>query len=362
MSNDAHDTPGAPAPPAVARGGLGTGLVLAVVSAVTFSLSGPLAAGLFATGWSPGAVVLVRVALGAVVLLPFGVVALRGDWAPVRRNLRLLALYGALGVAATQFCYFAAVQHMQVGPALLIEYSAPAAVVAWLWLRHGQRPGRATLAGLALAAAGLVLVLDLTGARLDPVGVAWALGAMVGASTYFVLNARSGTGLPPLSLAAGGLVVGAVLLAVLAAVGILPVTASTAAVGLAGAVVPVGAVLAALGVVTAGVAYVTGIAAGRRLGARPASFVALLEVVSAVCFAWVLLDELPRPVQLVGGLLVLAGVVVVQQGEAATRRTPPAVGPSLGTRPEAEAGTATGTIEPAAGPAAATDVEPTGKP
>jgi drug/metabolite transporter (DMT)-like permease len=315
--------------PAAARTGLGAGLALAVVSAVTFSLSGPLAAGLFATGWSPGAVVLVRVAIGAVVVLPFGIVALRGDWGPVRRNPRLLLAYGALGVAATQFCYFAAVQHMQVGPALLIEYSSPAAVVAWLWLRHGQRPGRRTLAGVAVAAAGLVLVLDLAGARLDPVGVAWALGAMVGVSAYFLLNARTDTGLPPLSLAAGGLVVGALLLGLLAAVGIMPVTASGAPVALAGAVVPVGAVLGALGVVTAGVAYVTGVAAGRRLGARPASFVGLLEVVSAVFFAWVFLGELPRPVQLVGGLLVLAGVVVVQQGEAATRRTPPTIEPTV---------------------------------
>jgi len=334
MTHDADATP---------RTGLGAGLALAVVSAVTFSLSGPLAAGLFATGWSPGAVVLVRVAVGALVVLPFGVVALRGDWSPVRRNLRLLLGYGALGVAATQFCYFAAVQHMQVGPALLIEYSSPAAVVAWLWLRHGQRPGRTTLAGIALAAAGLVLVLDLAGARLDPVGVAWALGAMVGVSAYFLLNARTDTGLPPLSLAAGGLVVGAVLLGLLGAVGVMPVTASADPVTLADTVVPAWAVLAALGVVTAGVAYVTGIGAGRRLGARPASFVGLLEVVSAVFFAWVFLGELPRPVQLVGGLLVLAGVVVVQQGEGATRRTPP-------------------TIEPTPEPTTEPTTEPTGKP
>jgi drug/metabolite transporter (DMT)-like permease len=266
-------------------------------------------------------------------VLPFGVVALRGDWRPVRRNARLLLAYGALGVAATQFCYFAAVQHMQVGPALLIEYSSPAAVVTWLWLRHGQRPGRTTVAGIALAAVGLVLVLDLTGARLDPVGVAWALGAMVGVSAYFLLNARAHTGLPPLSLAAGGLVVGAAVLGLLAAVGVMPVTASADPVDLAGAVVPTWLVLAVLGVVTAGVAYVTGVGAGRRLGARPSSFVGLLEVVSAVFFAWLLLGELPSPVQLLGGLVLLTGVVVVQQGEAATRRAAPR-----------------GTVEPVAAP------------
>lgn len=296
------------------------GLVLAVVSAVSFSLSGPLAGALFDTGWTPGAVVLVRITIGALVLLPFGIAALRGDWDAVRRNARLVVLYGILGVAATQFFYFAAVQHMQVGPALLVEYSAPVAVVVWLWLRHGQRPAPATFGGITLALAGLVLVLDLTGARVSLVGTAWALGAMVGASAYFLINARADTGLPPLSLAAGGLTVGAVALGTLAAVGLLPVTASTAPAVLGGSTVPWWTVLAVLGLVTAGVAYVTGVAAGRRLGARVSAFMGLLEVLSAVLLAWALLGELPSPVQLVGGALVLAGVVVVQQGEAATAR------------------------------------------
>ncbi len=46
-----------------------------------------------------------------------------------------------------------------------------------------------------------------------------------------------------------------------------------------------------------------------------ASFAALLEVLFAVVFAWLLLGQLPHLVQLVGGLLVLAGVVLVKLGE-----------------------------------------------
>ena len=56
---------------------------------------------------------------------------------------------------------------------------------------------------------------------------------------------------------------------------------------------PGGCRSSALGVVTAAIAYTTGIAASRRLGSRLASFVALLEVVAAVGFAWLLLDQLP---------------------------------------------------------------------
>jgi drug/metabolite transporter (DMT)-like permease len=73
--------------------------------------------------------------------------------------------------------------------------------------------------------------------------------------------------------------------------------------------------VALLGVVTSGIAYLTGVAAGRLLGARLGAFIALFEVVAGVGFAWIFVDELPRLVQLLGGALILAGVVAVKLGE-----------------------------------------------
>ncbi|WP_370289923.1 DMT family transporter [Nocardioides sp.] len=292
------------------------GLLIALASALSFGMSGGLARPLLEAGWTPGAIVTVRIALGAAVVVPFGLRALGGRWHLVRRNAGLIVLYGLLAVAGAQFCYFSAVSHMQVGPALLIEYTAPAAVVVWLWLRHGQRPGAITLVGAVICAVGLMLVLDLfSGADLSLVGVAWALGAMVGCAAYFIISADDTTGLPPLTLAAGGLVVGAVLLGGLGAVGVLPLAASTAAVTYAGVDVAWWVPLLVLGLVTAALAYVLGIAAGRALGSRLASFVALSEVVAGVGWAWLLLGELPGPVQLLGGLLILLGVVAVKLGE-----------------------------------------------
>jgi drug/metabolite transporter (DMT)-like permease len=313
MTTMAHDSE-------VASGSrLSSGLAFAVLSAASFGMSGALARELLDAGWSAGAIVLVRVGLAALVVTPFGLASLRGRWALVRRNAGLILVYGALAVAGAQFCYFSAVGHMQVGPALLIEYTAPATVVVWLWLRHGQRPGVVTLVGAGLAAAGLVLVLDLlSGADLSVPGVLWALAAMVGAATYFVISADEDNGLPPMVLATGGLVGGTAVLGVLGLVGLLPMRASRASVTYAGTSVDWWVPLLVLGVVTAAIAYTSGIAAGRRLGSRLASFVALLEVVAGVVFAWLLLAELPRPVQLLGGLLILAGVVGVKLGERTT--------------------------------------------
>src|SRR4029450_13336447 len=100
----------------------------------------------------------------------------------------------------------------------------------WLWIRRGQRPGRLTLAGAGVAAVGLVLVLDLlSGADLAWSGVAWALAAMVGATAYFLTSAARDGAVPPLALAGTGLAIGAVALALLGAVGVLPMHASTRA-------------------------------------------------------------------------------------------------------------------------------------
>jgi drug/metabolite transporter (DMT)-like permease len=293
------------------------GWAFALLSAASFGLSGSLGRGLMDAGWSPAAAVAVRVLIGGVVLIPPAAVQLRGRWRVLVRRLPLVGVYGVIPVAGCQLAYFSAVAHMPVGVALLIEYTAPLAVVGWLWARHAQRPTRATVLGATLGLLGLVLVLDLSGGRTSAVGLVWAFAAMLGAATYFVLSSRDDDGLPGTALAAGGLLVGGVVLLLAGAVGIVPLTVSTAPVTFDGITTPWWLPVLLLGIVAAALAYACGIAAGRRLGARLASFAALSEILAALVFAWLLLGEAPAAVQLVGGVLIVGGVVVVRRGEPA---------------------------------------------
>ncbi|MEV0298712.1 DMT family transporter [Nocardia sp. NPDC050710] len=302
---------------------LRSGLICAVVSATSFGLSGPLARGLMNAGWSSASVVAVRVLVAAAVLVPIAAAQLRGDWNLLRRNASLITAYGLVAVSGTQLAYFNAVAHMEVGVALLIEYTAPIAVVGWLWLRHSQRPTVTTVVGAALGITGLILVIDLrSGLTTSWVGIAWALAAMIGAAAYFVLSAHGDGSLPGTVLAAGGLLTGGLVLLAAGAIGIVPLHATTNPVVFQDFTIAWWPPVLVLGTVTAALAYVSGIAATRLLGSRLASFTALLEVLAALTFAWTLLGEAPRPIQLLGGALILIGVIVVRRGELATPDAP----------------------------------------
>ncbi len=302
--------------PTSARRHLGTGLWLALVSAASFSTSGAFARSMLESGWSTGAAVTTRIAGAAVVLAIPAIITLHRRWYLLWRNLGLITAYGLIAMAACQLFYFNAVSTLSVGVALLLEYLGVVLVVLWLWVRHGQRPRRWTVLGIVLSIGGLLLVLDVVGGvRIDLGGVLWGLGAAVGLAAYFVLSAKASTGLPPLVLAAGGMTVAAVALGLAGLVGLMPMTFATTDVVLAGARLPWFVPVLELCLVAAVLAYVTGIAATRRLGAKVASFVGLTEVMFAVLFAWLLIGELPLPVQLAGGVLIVAGVAAVRYDE-----------------------------------------------
>ena len=297
-----------------------SGLVLAVISAATFGTSGALAASLLRAGWTPGAAVTVRIGVAALVLTVPALLQMRGRWRDLRRGAPTVVVYGLGAVTAAQLCFFQAVAHLSVGVALLLEYLGTVLVVLWLWARHGHRPRRTTVVGGVVAVLGLGLVLDLAGDHhLDPVGVLWGLGAAVGLATYFVLSARQDDPLPPLVVAWAGLCVGAVGLLLAVTTGALAARAPLTDVVLlhrrTSWLVPV----LGLSLVAAVIAYVAGIAAARLLGATLSSFVGLTEVLFAVLFAWLLLDQVPAPIQLAGGVLVVTGVALVRLDDLRSR-------------------------------------------
>ncbi|WP_255769358.1 EamA family transporter [Pseudarthrobacter sulfonivorans] len=305
--------------PATARGFLGSGLGIAFFSSAVFGLSGSFAKALLESGWSPGAAVTARLTGAALILVIPAGLALRGRWHQLRDNWIAICLFGLIGVAACQLFYFNAVARLSVGVALLLEYLAPVLIVLWLWVASRKRPRAWTFGGTVLSVAGLVLVLDFTGAvKIDVVGVLWGLAAAVCLTIYFFITAKENDSLPPIVLASAGLLVGAVVMWLAAATGILPMAFNTADTRLGPWITAWWIPLAGLVILATVLAYVSGVMAARALGSKVASFVSLTEVLFAVIWAWLLLGELPGAIQLLGGVFIVAGVVLVRLDELRT--------------------------------------------
>jgi drug/metabolite transporter (DMT)-like permease len=309
------------------RAGLGT----ALLSAAAFGTSGAFATALIDSGWSPAAAVTARLLVAAAVLTIPALIVLRGRFDALAREGRSIAGYGVLAIAGAQLCYFNAVARLSVGVALLLEYLGILLVVGWLWLRHGRRPRRLTVAGGAAAMVGLALVLNVTGShRLDPIGVLWGLGAAVGLAVYFVVSAQADTALRPIVMAWAGMAVGTLCLLAVGVLGVLPIHASTRDVEFlhhrTSWLVPV----LGISLLAAVFAYAAGINAARALGAKLASFLGLSEVLFAVLFAWLLLGQLPGLSQLVGGAFLIGGVALVQWDEFRTAEAGTAAGLETG--------------------------------
>jgi drug/metabolite transporter (DMT)-like permease len=295
------------------RSSTSAGLLVAVLAAVTFGTSGAFVKPLLEAGWSPAAAVTFRVLLGGIILLPIALLSLRGRWATVwSSRWRILAMAVA-GVAGTQLVYFAAIQRIPVGTGILIEYMAPLLLVAVAWVRTRRTPHAVVLIGSVVALAGLYLVVSPGGGgSLDPLGLFFAVLAMIGCALFYVVSARPSNGLPAVVLAAFGLLLGAGLLAIAGVTGLVPFTVRATDVPMFGTQTPWWVPLLIVGVLGTAVAYASSITASEMLGSRLASFTGLLEVVAATFFAWLLLGENLALPQLIGGVLILVGIGFVR--------------------------------------------------
>ena len=164
--------------------------------------------------------VFLRIAGAALLLLVPTVRALDGRWHLLRREWGQVVAFGLLAVALPQLAFFYAVGHLSVGVALMLEYLGLVLVVAWQAVLGRRLPRAADRArrraGAGRAGAGARRPRLGGGARSTASAWRGACSRRVGLASYFLMSGSTHeTALPPLALAGGGLVVGAVAFAVL---------------------------------------------------------------------------------------------------------------------------------------------------
>jgi drug/metabolite transporter (DMT)-like permease len=261
----------------------------------------------YSEGATVGTLLAVRFALAAALFWTLVLVGRGG-----RREVRALSrgdiavglALGACGYALQSGCYFAALERIDASLLSLLLYTFPAIVAAAAIALGRERLDRRRLTALALALSGLVLVVAGAGTgALDPLGAALAMAAAIVYSTYILVSDGVVGRMRPRVLsalvctgAAASLTVGSALIGQLR-----PDEVTVGGWGW----------LASLAVVSTVGAISLFFAGLRRVGPTTASILATVEPLVTVVLAFLAFGETLGSVQLVGGALVLAAVVVL---------------------------------------------------
>jgi len=153
------------------------GLVLCLVSAAGFGSLAVLGKQAYAGGLGVVEVLVLRFGIAGPLLVALAAVTGRALRLPRPVALRLLGL-GAVGYAVQSTLFFTALTRISAGLAALLLYLYPALVTVGAIALGRHRLDRATVLGVALALAGVVLVLGLPGERPDPLGVGTVVGGV----------------------------------------------------------------------------------------------------------------------------------------------------------------------------------------
>jgi drug/metabolite transporter (DMT)-like permease len=281
------------------------GYLLAATAATLWALNGSLATFLLDDRMPAARLAELRslftfIALGAVLAIARPTL-LRAR----RRDIPRLALLGIGGLAANSAFYFAAIGRLGVGVGLTIQYLGPLLLLVWLKVVHGRALPRGLWSAAALSAAGCFLVVGAyhPGA-LDGIGIIEAVGAAVTFAVYLFASEQAGHRYSPATTLTWGFGVASLFWLVSQPPWSFPLhalhsprnVAFAAYVVVGGTLLPFGCMIAAL----------------RHLPAPRAAVLATLEPVLGALLAWPIHDQSLAPLQIAGGLVVVAAIVWVQ--------------------------------------------------
>lgn len=299
---------------------LARGYAFYLAATVLFALNGTVVKTMLLSGISAADLSQVRIT-GAFLLLLVIVAVWRPRALRIRRDeWKILLAYGVIGLSMTQFLYFVAIERMPIGIALIIEFTAPIFVV--LWVRFGRHETvRPTVwIGLLLALVGLALIAQVwQGFTLDGLGVAAGFGAAIALALYYLLGERQRRGAharDPLSLTMWGMGGAALFWAIVQPWWTFPwgdLAGVSEPLAGSGPNLPIGVLASWMIVMGSVIPFSLAMASLAYLSAAQASIVGMTEPLVASAIAWIVLAEVLTPIQMMGGVIVLAGVYLAER-------------------------------------------------
>lgn len=292
------------------------GVLLALAAAVLFGINASTTKVIMESGISAELVVFIRALSTGTLALGWALIANPAALRIKPRQIPGLILLGVVGVGMLQWTYSIAVSLLPIGIALLFEYTAVllTPMAAIVLFKEKVKPQIWLGAGLVLS--GLAVVSQIWQSELNPTGVFFALAAAVSLTTFFLTGERIQRKMPTNVTMFYGMSIAGLLFAPFANVGQLDSQLLGSNVNLLGSLagieLPLWFLLVWLGIFGAFLPMAASYLALRHLAATSVGVIATSEIVFAFLVALVWLNETMSLTQTLGGIIVIAGIVLAQ--------------------------------------------------
>ena len=291
-------------------------MIYALVAAILFGINASTTKVIISSGITPEQVVFFRsLSAGLIALAWVLVTSPKRMKVPVRLIPRLLLL-GVVGVGMLQWTYSQAVYYLPIGIALLIEYTAVLWVPIIALLIFKEKVGKQIWLGAALVLLGLAVVSNIWDSDLNLLGIFFGFAAAASLTTHFLTGERVQRYLPTNVTMAYGMSIATIFFSPFANLGTLntEILGSSIDLGgnLAGTQVPLWVGLVVMGVFGSFAPMALIYLALRNLSATLVGVVATAETVLAALFALLWLGETISGTQSLGGIVVIAGILLAQ--------------------------------------------------
>ena len=282
----------------------GAGLAFALAAAVGFGLAIAVSRFAYEGGTNGFTVASFRSCVATLVLLGLCLVTGRSLRVTRREWLHLTGL----GVLLSVLFYgnVGAVEYISVGLTALLLFTYPSMIATMEAMLTRTMPAPAKMSALVAAFVGVFLMLGVSFGASHPLGIALALAAALATASNAVWYVRTVRHVDIVVATLHMTIAATVTVLVVSVVNgsfVLPVTA-TGWGGLLG----VAALQSGLAPV-----YFAGIA---RIGALKSGMLANIQPVTSIVAAFLLFGEWLTPVQLLGGAMVIAGILIMQRHDA----------------------------------------------
>lgn len=287
------------------------GTILTVIAGIAWGLSGASGQYLMAHGFTALLLTNVRLLIAGGMLLAIVALTSRDTLLAFfkdKKSLATLALFAILGLLLNQYAYLAAISETNAGTATVLQYVCPVLILAYTCLKNRLAPTVVEVISMVLAIGGTFLIAthgQFDQLSITPLGLFWGIFSAFTYALYILVPIQLIQRWGSMLVIGLGMVFAGIVLTPFSGITHFHWQLSS------------DIYLALAGIILIGtiIAYTLFLKGSSMIGPVKSSLLASIEPISAVFFAFLVMQEKFYAIDFVGMAMILIGVTLISIGD-----------------------------------------------